>query len=201
MWKDLLIQTKDYRPFQHRSNDENLKEVKILRTAMNDFRNLKLCGVDVLRETHPAFAGLQAKCNIPQEFCSPEELFREEQLDYNVVYYKRCCSVYDFYNMLSRDNPCYVDRRSRRDGNANERPLSSVPPAVQSNRPEAPAAQAPIHPRQVRRDFRLTKAKNDKGALPKETHRFRRKTIQQTLMKKQICCLRISCYQRKRVKS
>jgi hypothetical protein len=46
MWKHLLIQTKDYRPHQQRSEEENLKEVKILRTAMADFRNLKLCGMD-----------------------------------------------------------------------------------------------------------------------------------------------------------
>jgi hypothetical protein len=147
MWKDLLIQTKDYRPFQHRSEEENLKEVKILRTAMSDFRNLRLFGIDTLRDMHPAFAGLQAKYNIPQEFCAPEELFREEQLDYNVLYYKRCCSVYYFYNMLSIDNPCYVERKVRKDGHANGRPFCNVSLAVQegqyqSIRPEPPAAQA-----------------------------------------------------------
>ncbi len=131
MWKDLLIQTRDYRPFQQRSEEEDLKDVKILRTATSDFKNLKLFGMDTLLETHYAFAGLQAKYNIPGEFCAPEELFREDQLDYNVLYYKRCCSVYDFYNMLSIDNPCYVERRVRRDGNANGRPFSSVSPAFQ----------------------------------------------------------------------
>ncbi len=65
MWKDLLIQTKDYRPFQQRSQEENLKEVKILRTAMSDFRNFRLCGMDSLRATHSAFSGLQAKYSIP----------------------------------------------------------------------------------------------------------------------------------------
>ena len=47
----------------------------------------------------------------------PGELFRQEQLDYNVMYYQRCCSMYDFYSMLSKDNPCYVDRKERRWGN------------------------------------------------------------------------------------
>ena len=70
MWKDLLILTKDYRPFQHRSEEENLKEVNILWTAMSDFRNLKLLGMDTLHETHPAFAGLQAKYNILRELRS-----------------------------------------------------------------------------------------------------------------------------------
>jgi hypothetical protein len=91
---------------------------------MSDFRNLKLFGMDSLRETHPAFAGLQAKYNSPGKFCKPEELFREEQLDYSILYYKRCCSVYDFYNMLSIDDPCYVKRIVRRVGNANGRSFS-----------------------------------------------------------------------------
>jgi hypothetical protein len=41
MWKDLLIQTKDYRPFQERTEEENLREVKFLRAAMTNFRMLK----------------------------------------------------------------------------------------------------------------------------------------------------------------
>jgi hypothetical protein len=131
MWKDLLIQTKDYRPFQQRTSEENLKEVKILRTAMSDFRSLKLSGMNSLRATHSGFSGLQTKYNIPGEFCMPEELFREEQLDYSILYYKRCCSVYDFYNMLNLDNPCYVERRVRRECNANGRFVSSEYPAVQ----------------------------------------------------------------------
>ncbi len=34
MWKELLIQTKDYQPFQQRTEEENLKEVKVLRSAI-----------------------------------------------------------------------------------------------------------------------------------------------------------------------
>ena len=90
---------------------------------MADFRNLRLCGMQGLQSKHSEFAGLQAKYNIPGVFCMPEELFREEQLDYSIMYYKRCCSVYDFYNLLSKDNPCYVERKLRRVNNANGRNL------------------------------------------------------------------------------
>jgi hypothetical protein len=114
MWKELLIQTKDYQPFNQRTEDENLKAVKVLRSAMSHFRSLRLSGMEGLRATHPEFRYLQEKYYIPGEFCMPTELFREEQLDYSVIYHKRCCSVYDFYNMLSVDNPCYEDRQSRR---------------------------------------------------------------------------------------
>ncbi len=61
----------------------------------------------------------------------PEELFREEQLDYSIMYYKRCCSVYDFYNLLSKDNPCYVERKLRRVSNANGRFSDREHPADQ----------------------------------------------------------------------
>ena len=110
----MLIQTKEYQPFLKRTKEENLKEVKILGAAMASFRSLKLQGIASLRDEHKDFVHLQEKYYIPKEFCMPEELFREEQLDYNVVYYKRCCSMYDFYNMLSIDNPCYLDRKARR---------------------------------------------------------------------------------------
>jgi hypothetical protein len=44
----------------------------------------------------------------------PADFFRDEKLDTEVAYYKRCCSVYDFYNMLSRDSPGFVDNEIRR---------------------------------------------------------------------------------------
>jgi hypothetical protein len=138
MWKDLLIQTKEYRPFQERTEEENLKEVKFLRAAMSNFRLLKLQGMDSLRHEHSEFGYLQEKYYIPKAFCMPEELFREEQLDYNVVYYKRCCSMYDYYNMLSKDNPCFVERRERRWSQAAH---SSHNLPHQSERQASPAAQ------------------------------------------------------------
>jgi hypothetical protein len=114
IWKELLIQTNHYHPFNQRTEEENLKEVKVLRSAMSHYRSLKLSGMEALRATHPEFIYLQEKYNIPREFSMPEDFFREKQLDYNVAYHKRCCSVYDFYNMLSIDNPCFEDRRARR---------------------------------------------------------------------------------------
>jgi hypothetical protein len=113
---------------------------------MSHFRSLKLSEIDGLRATHPDFRFLQEKYHIPGEFCMPAELFREEQLDYSVIYYKRCCSVYDFYNMLSVDNPCFEDRQSRR-ANKESRAVQSETiksvkhEPIQSLRHEPPAAQ------------------------------------------------------------
>ncbi len=62
------------------------------------------------------------------------------------MYYKRCCSVYDVYNLLSKDNPCYVERKLRRVDNANGRFVNRESLAVQegqnkSERREPPAVQ------------------------------------------------------------
>ena len=50
LWKELLIQMNEYRPFQKRTEEENLKEVKILKAAMGSFRLLKLQGMASLRD-------------------------------------------------------------------------------------------------------------------------------------------------------
>ena len=138
MWKELLMQTNDYQPFKRRTEEENLKEVKVLRSAMAHFRSLKLSGYEVLRATHPDFRFLQERNYIPADFCMPADLFREEQLDYSVIYKMRCCSVYDFYNMLSKDNPCYVDRQMRRE---NKESVAGPSATIKPIRHENPATK------------------------------------------------------------
>jgi hypothetical protein len=114
IWKDLLISTHDYLPLVQRTEEEELKEVKVLKSAMNHFRLLRLSGMEKLRTSHNEFQYLQEKYHIPRDFCMPADFFREEQLDPEVAYYKRCCSIYDFYNMLSKDSPGYVHKGQRR---------------------------------------------------------------------------------------
>jgi hypothetical protein len=67
----------------------------------------------------------------------PADFFREEQIDFNVAYQKRCCSLYDFYNMLSKDSPGFVSKETRR--TKKEYPRSSE--AVKSTRHESPVTQ------------------------------------------------------------
>jgi hypothetical protein len=67
----------------------------------------------------------------------PADFFREEQLDFNVAYRKRCCSLYDFYNKLSKDTPGYVDRRITRHTKAS--PLANN--TIKSTRHESSVTQ------------------------------------------------------------
>jgi hypothetical protein len=163
LWKELLIQTKDYQPFNQRTEDENLKAVKVLRSAMSHFRSLRLSGMEGLRATYPEFRYLQEKYHIPGEFCMPADFFREEQLDYNVAYHKRCCSVYDFYNMLSIDNPCYVNRQARR---ANKESLAGPSETIKSLRHEPPAAQDNAKRRDPPQAAVSTRTDHNQGSTP-----------------------------------
>ena len=151
IWKELLIQTNDYLPHQKRTKEEDLKEVKILRAAMGSFRALKLQGMASLQDQHEEFVHLQEKYYIPKLFCMPEEFFREEQLDYNVAYHRRCCSVYDFYHMLSCDNPCYIDHRDRRSLKlypAAQEVNRSIPPLLRTREEPPRATSTHQSPRQ-----------------------------------------------------
>ena len=114
IWKDLLISTNHYLPFIQRSAEEELKAVKVLRSAMSNYRSFHLTGMEKLRDTHNEYCHLQEKYYIPKDFCMPADFFREEQLNHEFAYEKRCCSVYDFYRLLSVDTPGFVDRQTLR---------------------------------------------------------------------------------------
>jgi hypothetical protein len=111
MWKDLMSTTDDYKPSQHRSELAHLKEIKFLKTAMGDFRGMKLKGLAALKSEHDNYRTVQSRYYIPREFCMPEQFFREVQFDRNVLYWKRCCSMVDFYNLCCKDTPFSKEKR------------------------------------------------------------------------------------------
>jgi hypothetical protein len=111
MWKDLMSTTDDYKPLQHRSELAHLKEIKFLKAAMGDFRGMKLKGLAALKSEHGNYRTVQSRYYIPREFCMPEQFFREVQFDRNVLYWKRCCSMMDFYNLCCKDTPFFKEKR------------------------------------------------------------------------------------------
>ena len=76
MWKDKMIVTDDYKPYQKRTEAECKKEIKFLKTAMADFRMLKIKGPAALKTDHPSFRTIQNRYYIPKDFCMPEQFFR-----------------------------------------------------------------------------------------------------------------------------
>ncbi len=117
LWKDKMLISNDYKPFQQRSEAEHKKEIRFLKSAMVDFRKMRIKGQAALRSDHASFRTIQSRYYIPRDFCMPEQFFREVRMDNNTLFWKRCCSMQDFYHMCCVDTPFYVDKRKpgRRD--------------------------------------------------------------------------------------
>jgi hypothetical protein len=107
MWKNLLIETKHYVPKQHKSRGEHDKNIKFLSNAMKGFRESKLIGLKAMQWEHGQFGPLQSAMHIPKVFCMPDKFFEEVKQNQQVLYYKRCCSLIDFYRLLCVDTPEY----------------------------------------------------------------------------------------------
>ncbi len=117
MWKDKMLDSGYYKPLQERSEAEHKKEIKFLKSAIYDFRMLKIKGHAALQSDHVNFRHLQNRYYIPKDFCMPEQFFREVRSKENTLYWKRCCSMQDFYYMCCVDTPFYVEKKKhgRRD--------------------------------------------------------------------------------------
>ncbi len=111
MWKDLMLTTGDYKPSQHQPELAHLKEIKFLKAAMGDFRGMKLKGLAALKTEHDNYRTVQSRYYIPREFCMPEQFFREVKFDRSVLYWERCCSMVDFYNLCCKDTPFFKDKK------------------------------------------------------------------------------------------
>jgi hypothetical protein len=107
MWKNLLIETKHYVPKQHKPRDEHDKNIKFLSNAMKGFRESKLEGLKAMQWEHGQFGPLQNAMHIPKVFCIPSKFFEEVKQNQQVLYYKRCCSLFDFNRLLCVDTPGY----------------------------------------------------------------------------------------------
>ncbi len=78
---------------------------------MADFRFMKLKGLAVLRTEHKNYRTIQSRYFIPRDFRMPEQFFQEVQADRNVLYWKRRCSMVDFYSMCCMDTPFFTDKK------------------------------------------------------------------------------------------
>ena len=111
MWKDLMLTTNDYLPSRERTEAGHVKEIRFLKTAMLDFKMMKLKGLAALKSEHELYSTVKGRYFIPKEFCMPDQFFQEVARDRNVLYWKRCCSVMDFYNLCCMDTPFFKDKK------------------------------------------------------------------------------------------
>ena len=132
LWKDRLIKSGDYVPHQQRAHKAHIEKIKVLRGAMTDF--LASIPLDnpagALTFSHGKFGPIQREYHIPLFYCEPERFFREVAKESNILYNKRVCSVWDFYDYLSRDTPGYVDNRKDRRNPNQGKPIRTSNAAI-----------------------------------------------------------------------
>jgi len=125
LWKDRLIKSGDYVPHQQRSHKAHVEKIKILRGAMADFKASIPVNKpsEALMFTHARFGPLQREYHIPLFYCEPEKFFKEVARESNILYNKRVCSLWDFYDYLSKDTPGYNGGRKDKRSPNQEAPI------------------------------------------------------------------------------
>jgi hypothetical protein len=106
-WKNLLIETRDYKPFNVRSTRAHAASIKALIAAMRNYKGTKPAGNQCLQWTHDTHVLLQQEYWIPQTYIDPEVYFTNLEKDVQFAYYNRPCSVYEYYELVCKDTPGY----------------------------------------------------------------------------------------------
>jgi hypothetical protein len=87
---------------------------------------------EALTFTHGRFGPIQREYHIPLFYCEPEKFFKDVARESNILYNKRVCSLWDFYDYLSRDTPGYVDNRKDRRNPNQGKPIRTSNAAINS---------------------------------------------------------------------
>jgi hypothetical protein len=107
-WKNLLVSTRDYVPFQTRTAQTHERSIKLLKRAISHWKDNKPPGLQCISWDHDYFREAQQEYYIPQAFCDPEIYFQSLKKDPCFAYYNRPCSLKVYYELLCGDTPGYV---------------------------------------------------------------------------------------------
>ena len=111
----MLRSSGDYYPDKKRTPEEHLFDLKVLMSARSSFNRNVDTPLARQEWKHQEYGPIQRQYFIPSEYMAPDAFFDrfKNEDDNQIVYYKRMCSVRDYYEMLSRDNPEYRPREPR----------------------------------------------------------------------------------------
>ncbi len=145
-WRAMLRSTGDYYPDKKKTPEEHLIDLKVLMGARTSFN--KNVDTPLARQQwkHQEYGPLHRQYFIPLEYMAPDTFFDKFKNadDNQIVYYKRICSVRDYYEMLSRDNPQYREREPKiTRPNPNPRDYCPVPRKNKAYNPYISGDKAP----------------------------------------------------------
>ncbi len=143
----MLRTTGDYYPDKKQTPEQYLIDLKVLMGARTSF-NKNDVNTPLARHQwkHQEYGPLQRQYFIPSEYMAPDAFFEKFKNadDNQIVYYKRICSVREYYEMLSRDNPQYRQKEPRiTRTNPNPRDYRPVPKRNIAYNPYASSDKAP----------------------------------------------------------
>ncbi len=128
-WRAMLRSTKDYYPDKKTTSEQHLVDLKFLMGARGSFNKYGHNNPIAKHQwKHQEYGSLQRQYFIPEDYMALDTYFEKlNNPDENqVVYWKRCCSVLEYYVMLSEDNPQYKPLRSKRPNPRDYRPVKNV---------------------------------------------------------------------------
>jgi hypothetical protein len=116
-WRAMLRSTGDYYPDKKKTPEEHLFDLKVLMGARGSFNRNRDTPIARHQWKHQEYGPIQRQYFIPSEYMAPDAFFEKfkNEDDNQIVYYKRICSVRDYYEMLSHDNPQYQAREPNQD--------------------------------------------------------------------------------------
>ena len=108
-WRNSLRSTNDYYPDKKKTSEEHLVDLKILMGARTSFNRNRDNPLARHQWKHEEYGPLQRQHFIPSEYMAPDAFFEkfQNEEDNQIVYYKRICSVAEYYEMLCQDNSQY----------------------------------------------------------------------------------------------
>ncbi len=142
----MLRSTRDYYPDKTQTPEQHLIDLKVLMGAKISFN--KNVDTPIARQQwkHQEYGPLQRQYFIPSEYMAPDAFFEKFKNadDNQIVYHKRFCSVSEYYDMLSQDNPQYK-KKGRKITKANPNPQDYRPVPVKNiaYNPHASGDKAP----------------------------------------------------------
>jgi hypothetical protein len=115
-WRAMLRSTKDNYPDKKKTLEQHLIDLKILMGARSSFNKSGHNNpIPKQQWKHQEYGPIHRQYFIPLDYMAPDTYFEKlnNPDDNQVVYWKRCCSVFEYYVMLSMDNPEYKPMSSK----------------------------------------------------------------------------------------
>jgi hypothetical protein len=125
----MLRFTRDYYPNKKQKSEQHLIDLKILMGARSSFiKSGHNNPIAKQQWKHQEYGPIHRQYFISLEYMAPDTFFDKLKNpdDNQVVYWKRCCSVFEYYVMLSQDNPEYKQKGSKVNPRSNLRDYRPV---------------------------------------------------------------------------